>query len=562
MPYSDLKDFINTLEKENELVRISSEVNSHLEISEITNRISKGPESNNKALLFENVKGYQIPLLINTLGSHKRMSLALDVNSYIQIASRIEKFLDKKIPDTVMGKLSMLPKLAQAASFPPKIVTKASCQEVIITNINEPMLDKLPIITAWPQDAGAFITMTTVVTKDPGTGTRNVGMYRMQKLDNSTTCMHWHKHHDGAQNYQNTASRDIGVSDYHPVYDELCREVNDNGTTGLQDYRQTGHETIDSQVHPATGGSAFGGKSSSPQVLTSPNPKSSRKMEVAVAIGCDPAVMYAGSAPLPPGLDEFLFAGFLRGSPVELVKCKTVDLEVPAHSEIVLEGYVDLDELVVEGPFGDHTGFYSLAGMYPKFHITAMTHKKNPIYTTIIVGKPPMEDCYMGKATEQIFLPLIKIFLPEVVDINLPWEGVFHNCALVSIKKKYPAHAKKVISGIWGMGQMMFTKYIIVVDHDIDVQNIQETAFHVFSNTDPKRDTIFTEGPTDILDHASSVMGISGKMGLDATRKWKAEGYNRQWPQEMIMDGDTKDLVSKKWKEYGLHKSTCSKNSI
>ena len=248
----------------------------------------------------------------------------------------------------------------------------------------------------------------------------------------------------------------------------------------------------------------------------------------------------------------FLFAGFLRGAPVELVKCKTVDLEVPAASEIVLEGYVDLDELTEEGPFGDHTGFYSLPGLFPKFHITAMTHRKDPIYTTIIVGKPPMEDCYMGKATEQIFLPLIRIFLPEVVDLNLPLEGVFHNCAIVSIKKKYPAHAKKVMNAIWGMGQMMFSKYIIVVDDDVDVHNLSEVAFHVFANTDPKRDSLFTEGPTDILDHASSTLAISGKMGLDATRKWKSEGYHREWPSEMKMDDTTKDLVTNRWEEYNL----------
>lgn len=519
MSYKDLKTFLKKLEESGELTKIATPVDSYLEISEITNRVSKGPTDKNKALLFENVKGYQIPVLINTLGSYKRMNLALGVNSFKEIAERIEKFLDKKVPDNLLGKLGMIPKLLEVASFPPKIVSSAPCQEVVITNPKEAMLDKLPIITAWPDDAAPFITMTAVITKDPKTGTRNVGMYRLQKLNNNTTCMHWHKHHDGAQNYIEQLAI---TSEQRAINTDLLgQEIN-------------GESTFKSNI-------SLKEKS-----------QHSRKMEVAVVIGCDPATMYSASAPLPPGIDEFLFAGFLRGSPVELVKCKTVDLEVPATSEIVLEGYVDLDELTVEGPFGDHTGFYSPAGLFPKFHITAMTHRKDPVYTTTIVGKPPMEDCYMGKATEQIFLPLIRVFLPEVVDLNLPFEGVFHNCAIVSIKKKYPAHAKKVINAIWGMGQMMFSKYIIVVDDDINIHDLSNLAFYVLSNTDPKRDTIFTEGPTDILDHASSVMAISGKMGLDATRKWKSEGYTREWPQEMTMSKTTEELVTNKWKEYGL----------
>lgn len=510
MSYRDLRDFLKKLGELGELIKITSPVSPYLEISEITNRISKSNSDKNKALLFENIPGYQIPLLINSLGSYKRMNLALGVNSFNEIANRIEKFLDKKIPDGFFEKLSMLPKLFELASFTPKIVGQAPCQEVVITNPTEPMLDKLPIITAWPQDAAPFITMTVVVTKDPTTGTRNVGMYRLQKINNNTTCMHWHKHHDGAQNY--------------------IASVSQRASEAINLGQEVGHTSV----------------------MVSEKTSEGRKMEVAVAIGCDPAVMYSASAPLPPKIDEFLFAGFLRGSPVELVKCKTVDLEVPGASEIVLEGYVDLDELTVEGPFGDHTGFYSQPGLYPKFHITAMTHRKNPIYTTIIVGKPPIEDSYIGKATEQIFLPLIRILLPEVVDINLPLEGAFHNCAIVSIKKKYPAHAKKVMNAIWGMGQMMFTKYVIVVDDDIDVHNLSHVAFRVFANTDPKRDSCFSEGPTDILDHASSVMGISGKMGLDATKKWKDEGYTREWPDEMAMDKATKELVTKRWEEYGV----------
>lgn len=520
--YKDLRAFINKLEEAKELKRITAQVNPYLEISEITNRISKGALDKNKALLFENVSGYQIPVLINTLGSYERMHLAFGIDSFKEIASRIEKFLDKKVPDSLLGKLSMLPKLAEVASFPPKMTGFAPCQEIVITNTNEPMLDKLPIITAWPLDAAPFITMTTVITKDPN-GIRNVGMYRMQKIDNCTSYMHWHKHHDGAQNYIESIAKGENKNIRAKVVDGLGEEL---GRAGEPESRGVSSATIEK--------------------------KPSRRMEVAVAIGCDPATMYSGSAPLPPGVDEFIFAGFLRSQPVELVKCKTIDLEVPAHAEIILEGYIDLDELGIEGPFGDHTGFYSLAGMFPKFHITAMTHRKDPIYVTTIVGKPPMEDCYMGKATEQIFLPLIKVFLPEVIDINLPFEGVFHNCAILSIKKKYPAHAKKVMNAIWGIGQIMFTKYVIVVDDDIDVQNLSDVAFTVFANTDPKRDSIFTEGPTDILDHSASTMGISGKMGIDATRKWKSEGYNREWPDEMKMDNTTKELVDKRWEEYRI----------
>ena len=535
MSYKDLRAFLKKLEEAGELTKVSTSVNPYLEISEITNCVSKGPIDKNKALLFENIEGYQIPILINTLGSYKRMNLALGVNSFKEIGDRIEKFLDKKVPDNLLGKLGMIPKLLEAASFPPKIVSSGSCQEVVITNPNEPMLDKLPIITAWPSDAAPFITMTAVITKDPKTGTRNVGMYRLQKLDNNTTCMHWHKHHDGAQNYLEAGSMrdEAGRTDRGERTDQLGREISQENNS---------HSQTNSSI-----------QLKEKTQYSIPNTQSSPKMEAAIVIGCDPAVMYSASAPLPPGLDEFIFAGFLRGSPVELVKCKTVDLEVPAASEIILEGYVDLDELTVEGPFGDHTGFYSPAGLFPKFHITAITHRKDPIYTTIIVGKPPMEDCYMGKATEQIFLPLIRVFLPEVVDLNLPLEGVFHNCAIVSIKKKYPAHGKKVMNAIWGMGQMMFTKYIIVVDDDINIHDLSEVAFHVFANTDPKRDSLITEGPTDILDHAPDVMAITGKMGLDATRKWKSEGYTREWPKEMVMDDKTKELVKKRWGEYNLN---------
>jgi 4-hydroxy-3-polyprenylbenzoate decarboxylase len=343
------------------------------------------------------------------------------------------------------------------------------------------MLDKLPILTCWPQDGGPFITFPLVITKDPETGERNVGMYRMQKYDNCTTGMHWHKHHDGARIYENA--------------------------------RRMGKDRI----------------------------------EVAVALGASPHMVYSATAPLPPGLDELLFAGFLHNKPVTMVPCKTVDLEVPATAEIILEGYVLLDEVRWEGPFGDHTGYYSLADDFPVFHITAMTHRHNPVYLTTIVGKPPQEDCYMGKATERIFLPLLKLFISEIMDMNLPWEGVFHNCVIVSIDKRFPGHAKKVMSSIWGFGQLMFNKYVIVVDKHVNVHDMAQVAWHVFNNTDPKRDMMFAEGPLDILDHAAPMWAYGSKVGLDATKKWPTEGFDRDWPDEITMSDAVKTRMAQQW---------------
>jgi 4-hydroxy-3-polyprenylbenzoate decarboxylase len=353
----------------------------------------------------------------------------------------------------------------------------------VITDLSQPILDKLPILKCWPQDGGAFITLPLVITKNPHTGARNIGMYRLQKYDNTTTGMHWHKHHDGAKNYE--------------------------------DARKLG-----------------------------------RKFEVAVALGCAPAITYAATAPVPQGIDEFIFAGFLRKKPVQLVKCVTVDLEVPADAEIVLEGYVDLEERRIEGPFGDHTGYYSLADNYPVFHITAMTHVKDPVYPATVVGKPPQEDCYMGKVTEQIFLPVLRKILPEIVDMNLPLEGVFHNCAIISINKSYPGHANKVINAVWGLGQLMFTKFVIIVDSEVDVHNLSAVSWRVFNNTDPSRDCVITKGPLDVLDHASDLLGFGGKMGIDATKKWAEEGFNREWPAEITMSDDIKKKVDEKFRNY------------
>jgi 4-hydroxy-3-polyprenylbenzoate decarboxylase len=439
----------------------------------------------NVALLFENVKGYDMPVLMNAFGSMERMAIALGVEKVDDIADEIREIL--RLPfislQNKMDLLSIIPTAKRAINFP-KYVKKGPCKEVIIKD--RPSLDKFPILKCWPQDGGRFITLPLVFTKNPKTGKRNVGMYRLQKYDATTTGMHWHIHKNGAENFR--------------------------------DYKAMGKDRI----------------------------------EVAVAIGTDPVLTYAATAPLPRDIDEMVFAGMLRKKSVEMIKCETVDVEVPAHSEIVLEGYVMVDELRREGPFGDHTGYYSLADDYPVFHITCITHRKNPIYPSTIVGKPPMEDCYIAKATERLFLPFLQLQMPEIVDINLPLEGVFHNCAMVSIKKSYPQQAKKVMHSIWGMGQMMFTKMFIIVDEHVNVQDTNEVWWRVFNNIDARRDIVMVDGPLDVLDHSSPMAKWGTKVGIDATKTWPEEGQTREWPDEITMSDDIKRRVDEKWKELGL----------
>lgn len=520
MAYNDLRDFIAALEKENELIRIKTPVSAHLEIAEITDRISKAG-SGNKALLFENVEGYDMPVLINAFGSMKRMNMSLEVDNLDSIADRIRVFIKPKVPESFMDKLAFLPTILEVGKFPPKVVSgPAPCQEVVITDPESPMLDKLPILTCWPEDGGPFITMGAIITKDPRHGNRNVGMYRLQKFSNNTTGMHWHKHHDGAKNFENSRRDAMQSADpNHP--DSPAGQPSEPPNYGTY-FEKEQYE------------------------------KPGNRLEVAVVLGAEPAVTYAATAPLPPEIDELIFAGFLRQSPVKLAKCKTIDLEVPANAEIVIEGYVDQKDLKREGPFGDHTGFYSLDGLFPVFHVTAVTHRKNPIYQTTIVGKPPQEDCYLGKATERIFMPMVQMLVPEITDMNLPWEGVFHNCVIVAIDKRFPGHARKTMSALWGLGQLMFTKFAIIVDKDVNVHDLSEVALHVFGNTDPRRDMMFVDGPLDILDHASPLMGYGSKVGIDATRKWKSEGFMREWPTAIVMSQDIKDRVDMRWKEYGL----------
>ena len=485
MNFKDLRDFISFLESKGDLRRITTPVSSELEITEICDRTVKqgGP-----ALLFENVEGYDIPVLINMYGSEQRMAWALGVEKLDDLVQRVQGILGLMqggAPKGIMDKLRMLGRLRELASFQSKIVRSGPCQEVVHTG-DDVDLFKYPILKCWPMDGGRYITLPLVITKDPETGVRNFGMYRIQVFDRNTCGMHWQTHKVGARHYR--------VS------------------------REEGRERV----------------------------------EVAVALGGDPATIWTGSAPLPPDMDEMMIAGFIREEGVELVKAKTVDLEVPAHAEMIIEGYVTPGDEALEGPFGDHTGYYSLADTYPVFHVTAITHRREPIYPTIIVGRPPMEDYFMGKVTERVFLPIMQTVLPEIVDINMPAEGVFHNLVLVSIKKEFPGHAQKVMYGLWGLGLMSLAKAIIVVDHYVDVHDLSEVTWRVTNNIDAARDIITVQGPVDDLDHASPTPKFGSKVGIDATAKGPGEGNPREWPPDIVMSDEVKALVDSKWNLYGI----------
>jgi 4-hydroxy-3-polyprenylbenzoate decarboxylase len=543
LAYDDLRDWIAALDRAGELRKIRTEVDPILEITEITDRVSKMPDRNNEgrsspggpALLFHNIKGHPgSQVLINQFGSAHRMNLALEVDKLDEIADRIRQFMDVKSPQGFLDKVKMLPMLAEMGKFFPKTVSTGPCKEVI--RRDNFSLDDFPILQCWPKDAGRFITLPCVVTRDPKTGKRNVGMYRMQVYDAHTTGMHWQRQKVGAEHYR-----------------EQLRAAADKDRAD-KDRVGTGAPARPAGQSPAAAARAaveIMARSSGGSVLAEGD-RPTGKMEVAVAIGTDPAITFSAIVPAPPDVEEYLIAGFLRQKPVELVKCETVDLEVPATAEIILEGHVNLEELKTEGPFGDHTGFYSLEDLYPVFHLTCITHRKNPIYSTTIVGKPPMEDGWMGKAVERIFLPLMRLTIPEIVDINLPIEGVFHNLMIVSIRKSYPGQARKVMNAVWSLGQAMFTKCILVVDEDVNVQDIGEVTLKVLNHIDPERDIQFMLGPVDSLDHASRLPNYGSKMGIDATRKWASEGFNRPWPDEILMDEKTKAMVDKKWKDLGL----------
>jgi 4-hydroxy-3-polyprenylbenzoate decarboxylase len=480
-PPSDLRDWIALLERERELVRVSVEVDPHLEVTEIVDRAVKtgGP-----ALLFENPKGSSHPLLINQFGTERRMCLAFGVERLDDVAAKLEEVLEMQPPQGLVDKVRGLKKLKSIADSLPQTARRGPAQEVVLTG-DDVDLAALPVQTCWPGDAAPFITLPAVITKDPRTGVRNVGMYRMQVLDGRTTAMHWQIHKDGRADYLATDGR----------------------------------------------------------------------IEVAAALGLDPVTTYAASAPLPKHIDELMLAGFLRGEPVQLVKGKTVDLDVPANAEIVLEGYIEKDELTAEGPFGDHTGFYTAAEPFPVFHVTAVTMREDAIYPSIVVGKPPAEDAWLGKATERIFLPAVKMTVPEIVDYDLPVAGVFHNCCIVSIRKAFPGHAKKVMHAIWGLGMLSLTKAVVVVDEHVDVHDYEQVFFYVGANVDPGRDVLISEGPLDHLDHAPTHQFFGGKLGIDATAKGPDEG-TRPWPEEMEMSDEIRELVDSRWDEYGIGADT------
>ncbi|HEY3625974.1 MAG TPA: UbiD family decarboxylase [Terracidiphilus sp.] len=551
MAYDDLRDWIRTLEKNGELRRIREEVSPELEITEITDRVSKiGGRRNESAskfapggpaLLFENVKGHPgHQVFINQFGSERRMAMALGVERIEEIAERISGLMNLKAPQGgFLDKLKMLPQLGALAKVFPKTVSakEARCKEVVLNTKDNGGrdgvdLNAFPILKCWPHDAGRFITLPCVHTRDPRTGKRNIGMYRMQVYDGQTTGMHWQRQKVAAEHYREALRNAAAAGSAGALTEKSARVA-------------AMAETAGGAVNIPDG--PMGGL---PQV-TLGKMKGSR-FEVAVAIGTDPATTFSAIVPAPPEVEEFMIAGFLRGKPVEIVKCETVDLEVPAHAEIVLEGYVELGELRGEGPFGDHTGFYTMMDEYPVFHLTCITHRRNPIYAATIVGKPPMEDAWMGKAVERIFLPAMRMTIPELVDVHLPVEAVFHNLMIVSIRKSYPGQARKVMNAIWSLGQAMFTKCIIVVDEDCDVQDVSEVVLRVANNIDPERDIQFMLGPVDSLDHASRLPNYGSKMGIDATRKWKAEGFDRPWPAMIEMDPATKARVDALWAKLGL----------
>ena len=482
MTFDSLSEYIDTLESVGKLHRVKVEVDTNLEIAEIMRRMMYSGGS--PAILFENVKGYNIPILGNAFGTIDLLKIALNLSDFREIGKRITDLTKLKIPSNLFDKLKMLPRLSELGDYAPKYVESGAVTEVIETqNAN---LNSLPILKSFPDDAGKFITFGLTITKHPETGIRNIGVYRIQIVNDQKAIMHWQTHKRGAQHY------------------ELMKEY-------------------------------------------------SKPIETAIVIGTDPSTIFSGIAPVPEGMDKFFFSGIVRKKGVKLIKCKTVDLEVPANSEIVLEGYVDPNEMRIEGPFGDHTGFYTPPEPYPTFNLTCLMRRKNPIFLTTVVGKPILEDAYIGKVIEQSFLPLIQMFQPEVIDFSMPASGWFQGLAIISIKKRYPGQAKKVMMGLWGMGQLSLTKIFVVVDDAINVHNINEVIWAITTKSDPKRDIIIIDNtPTDTLDPASPILNLGSKMGIDATTKTAEEGFMREIQKPVEVDKDTKNLVDKKWTNYGF----------
>ena len=480
MPIEDTSRFIEELERAGELKRVKTEVDTNLEIAEILRRAMY---SNGPAILFENVKNYDMPVLGNAFGSLKRLEIGLETTDFTEIGQRIVDLTKMDIPSGFLNKIKKLPELSKMSDSFPKLEKSGPVTEVI----NEsPTFDNIPILKTWSNDAGKFITFGLVATKHPETGIRNLGVYRMQIIDSTHAIMHWQKHKRGAHHH------------------ELKKEKGE-------------------------------------------------KIEVAIIIGGDPATVFSGVAPVPEGLDKYLFAGITRKKGIKTVKCKTVDLEVPANAEIVLEGYVDPSDTRDEGPFGDHTGYYTPKEPFPTFTLTGVMQRKKPIYLTTVVGKPILEDSYIGKVIERSFLPLIRMFQPEVVDFAMPAAGWFQGLAIISIKKRYPGQAKKVMMGLWGMGQLSLTKIFIVVDDDVNVHSMDDVLWAVTTRIDPARDTIIIDNtPTDTLDPASPLVNLGSKLGIDATQKTKEEGFEREIQEQVKVDDATKSLVDSKWSSYEL----------
>jgi 4-hydroxy-3-polyprenylbenzoate decarboxylase len=487
MTFYSLREFVALLEEQGQLKRISVPVSAELEITEITDRVSKGPAERNVALLFEKVKGYNMPVLTNAFGNAQRMAWALGVDDLHELDRRLSTLLDLKVPQrlsAIMGRAGDLWDLLRSIGLHSRSVKDAPCQDIVYTD--GASLDMLPILKCWPYDGGRYITLPQVITYDPATGIRNVGMYRLQQHASCTLAMHWQRHKGGAE------------------HERVARE------------------------------------------------KKQDLIPAAVALGGDPAQTWCASAPLPPNIDEYLLAGWLRGKPVRSTQAVTQPIEVPADADIVIEGYVNPNEHLLEGPFGDHTGYYTPADYFPVFHVTAITHRHDAIYPATVVGKPPMEDYWMGKATERLFLPLIRLFQGEIVDVNMPAEGVFHNLVIVSIKKRFPGHPQKVMYGLWGLGLLMLSKAIVIVDHDVDVHNLSEVTWRVLGNVDWQRDVTIVKGPVDDLDHSSIQPALGGKIGVDATAKGLEDGHSRGWPEEIEMLDQIKQLVNRRWTEYNL----------
>jgi 4-hydroxy-3-polyprenylbenzoate decarboxylase len=478
-------EFVALLEQRGELRRVRAEVDPELEISAVTDRVSKGPAQRNRALLFENVRGHRMPVATNLFGSASRMAAALGAPSLDAVGERLGALLSPELPRGARAIAERLRGAMEAARALPHRVSKAACQEEIITGAAV-RLSELPILKCWPLDGGRYITLPLVITRDPASGVRNVGMYRLQQFDERTLGMHWQIHKGGAEQAERW--------------------------------------------------------------------KPGERIPVAVAIGGEPAATYAASAPLPPGIDEFLFAGWLMKRRMRLVRGVTVDLDVPAEADIILEGWVDPAERRTEGPFGDHTGYYSLEDEYPVLHLTALTRRRDAMYPATLVGRPPMEDYWLGHATERIFLPLLRLVQPEIVDYHMPPQGVFHNCVIVSMRKRYPGHVAKVCFAVWSTMQLSNSKVVIVVDEDIDPHDLREVAFRALSNVDPRRDTMIVDGPLDVLDHGGPSFARGSKIGVDATRKGRFDGYQRPWPPDIVMDPRVVELVERRWGEYGLDK--------